>query len=63
MSFALILDAFNHCVKLSFYPPLSEDFHGFPTSEDDILLGYFTLAVTQENLKKGLSLVLIIEMR
>lgn len=32
LNFALILDAFNHCVKLSFYPPLSEDFHGFPTS-------------------------------
>lgn len=32
----------------------------FQPPEDDILLGYFTLAVTQENLKKGLSLVLII---
>ena len=31
LDFALILDAFNHCVKSSFNPPLSEDFHGFPT--------------------------------
>ena len=32
LDFALILDAFNHCVKSNFNPPLSEDFHGFPTS-------------------------------